>query len=104
MTTKILTVRVPRTLYSLFCEDASAIGVPVSAHVRRLLERESDADQIAILRRELLESIDNLARQGSAPVKDFEEILLLCRAIASHANPQLVSQVRAQLARTAAGR
>jgi hypothetical protein len=104
MTTKILTVRVPRNLYSWICEEASEIGVPVSAHVRRLLERESNADQIGILRRELLESINNLARQRSAPMQDFEEILLLCRAIASHNNPQLVAQVRARLAQQAAGR
>lgn len=98
MTTKILTVRVPSPLYSALCQDAGEIGVPVSAHIRRLLERENDAQQIDTLRRELLSRIDNLAGQRMAPSPANDEVLLLCRAVAAHLNPQLVTQVRARLA------
>lgn len=98
MTTKIFTVRVPSPLYAALCQDAGEIGVPVSAHIRRLLERENDAQQIDCLRRELLSRIDNLAGQRMAPSPVSEEVLHLCRAVAAHLNPQLVAQVRAKLA------
>jgi hypothetical protein len=98
MTTKILTVRIPSPLYSTLCADAGEIGVPVSSHIRRLLERENDAQQIVQLRSELLARIDNLCRQQPLPPQGIEEILLLSRAIAAHLSPQLVSQVRARLA------
>ena len=98
MTTKILTVRVPSPLYAALCQDAGEIGVPVSAHIRRLLERENDAQQIDALRRELLSRIDNLAGQRMAPSPASEETLHLCRAVAAHLSPQLVAQVRAKLA------
>lgn len=98
MTTKILTVRVPSPLYSALCQDAGETGVPVSAHIRRLLERENDAQQIDALRRELLARIDNMAGQRIVPSPASDEVLLLCRAVAAHLNPQLVAQVRARLA------
>jgi len=69
-----------------------------------LIERENDAQQIAMLRRELLNSIDNLSRQQTPPTQVIEEILLLSRAVAAHLNPQLVSHVRARLAQQTTGR
>jgi hypothetical protein len=104
MTTKLLTVRVPAPVYAALCQDAGETGVPISTHVRRLIERENDAQQIAALRRELLTSIDNLSRQAGPPAQVIEEILLLSRAIAAHLSPQLVSQVRGRLAQQSASR
>lgn len=97
MTTKILTIRVPSPLYATLCRDAGESGVPVSAHVRRLIEREHEVEQIDSLRRELLNRLDGLAGPGSKSGTPGEEVLLLCRAIAAHLNPQLVAQTRAKL-------
>ena len=99
MTTKILTVRVPSWLYTSLCDAAGEAGVPVSAHVRRQLERENDALQLSALRGELLSRLDMMAL-ASAPVAaaaSDAEVLLLCRAVAAHLNPQMVVQVRAKL-------
>ena len=99
MTTKILTVRIPSSLYTSLCEAAGEAGMPISAHVRRQLERENDALQLAALRGELLSRLDMLAL-ASAPVavtSGHAEMLLLCRAVAAHLNPQMVVQVRAKL-------
>lgn len=98
MTTKILTVRVPSLVYAALCRDAGEIGVPVSAHIRRLIERENDAQQLDAVRRELLTRLDGLAAQRLQPNASNDELLLLCRAVAAHLNPQLVAQVRAKLA------
>lgn len=99
MTTKILTVRVPSPLYTTLCRDAGELGVPVSSHVRRLLEREHEAEQIDSLRRELLGRLD-----GRNTTSQSEEVLLLCRAVAAHLNPHLVAQVRAKLTATTGDR
>lgn len=99
MTTKILTVRVPSPLYASLCQAAGELGVPISAHVRRQLERENDALQLAALREELLARLDHLAVPSlPAASPSSAEVLLLCRAVAAHLNPQLVAQVRAKLA------
>lgn len=97
MTTKILTIRVPSTIYSTLCAEAGEIGVPVSSHVRRIIEREHDAEQLARLRTELLTKLDSLATPA-AQTNTNDEVLLLCRAIATHLQPQLVAQVRAKMA------
>lgn len=101
MTTKILTFRIPVPIYSSLCVSAAELGVPVSAHVRRLVEQEHQAEQIRQLRSELLAKLDQLtpaAGQTAAPSPALDEILLLSRATAAHLNPQLVAQVRAKLA------
>jgi hypothetical protein len=101
MTTKILTIRVPVPIYSTLCTSAAELGVPVSAHVRRLIEQEHQAEQLALLRNELLAKLDRLIpmeQVNPAPSQAFNETLLLIRAIAAHLNPQLVAQVRAKLA------
>lgn len=101
MTTKILTVRVPAPVYSALCTNAAELGVPVSAHVRRLIEQEHQAEQITHLHSELLARLDHLvliAAPSPAPSPALDEILLLIRATAAHLNPQLVAQVRAKLA------
>lgn len=97
MTTKILTVRIPAPVYSDLCASAAELGVPVAAHVRRLIEQEHQAEQISQLRHELLAKLDQLAPAAQPRSTSFDEILLLCRATAAHLNPQLVSQVRARL-------
>ena len=99
MTTKILTVRVPSSLYTSLCDAAGEAGMPISAYVRRQLERENDGLQLAALRVELLARLDSFAL-ASAPVAataHHAEVLLLCRAVAAHLNPQMVVQVRAKL-------
>jgi hypothetical protein len=101
MTTKILTIRVPAPIYSQLCANAAELGVPISAHVRRLIETEYQAEQVAQLRTELLARLNTLASSVqptalSSPAMD--EILLLARATAAHLNPQLVAQVRSKLA------
>ena len=99
MTTKILTVRIPAPIYSDLCTSAAELGVPVAAHVRRLIEQEHQAEQISQLRRELLAKLEQCAPPAPQPRStSLDEILLLCRATAAHLNPQLVSQVRARLA------
>lgn len=100
MTTRILTVRIPAPVYSELCTNAAELGVPVSAHVRRLIEQEHQATQISLLRNELLARLDNLslaAPTSARPCPVLDEILLLSRATAAHLNPQLVAQVRAKL-------
>nr|WP_315467650.1 hypothetical protein [uncultured Undibacterium sp.] len=100
MTTKILTIRIPAPVYSTLCASAAELGVPVSAHVRRLIEHEHQAGQISQLRHELLAKLDQLTlppANNAEPTMGLEEILLLSRAIAAHLNPQLVAQVRAKL-------
>lgn len=105
MTTKILTVRVPSPLYSSLCQAAGELGVPVGAHLRRLLERENDSQQLAALRIELLERMDRLAVPSlPSTTAGTMETLLLCRAIGAHLNPQLVAQVRARLTLAQEGR
>jgi hypothetical protein len=100
MTTKILTFRVPVPVYSELCTSAAELGVPVSAHIRRLIEQEHQAEQVSLLRIELLARFDSLTPAlVPSPVSPpaIEEILLLSRATAAHLNPQLVAQVRAKL-------
>jgi hypothetical protein len=101
MTTKILTIHIPSPVYSELCTNAAELGVPVSAHVRRLIEQEQQAEQVASLRTELLVRLDRLTMAAPAvPLSSpaLDEILLLSRATAAHLNPQLVAQVRAKLA------
>ena len=101
MTTKILTVRIPASVYSELCTSAAELGVSVSAHVRRLIEQEHRGEQVAQLRTELLARLDSLSfapPTAPAPSLALDEILLLSRATAAHLNPQLVAQVRAKLA------
>lgn len=101
MTTKILTVRIPAPVYSELCTSAAELGVPISAHVRRLIEQEHQAGQVAQLRTELLARLDSLifaAPAVPAPCPALDEILLLSRATAAHLSPQLVAHVRAKLA------
>lgn len=100
MTTKILTLRIPAAVYSELCTSAAEVGIPVSAHVRRLIEQEHQAERVANLRTELLARLDGLSasvQTAPAPSQLLHEILLLSRAIAAHLNPQLVAQVRARL-------
>lgn len=100
MTTKILTIRIPVPVYSELCTNAAELGVPVSAHVRRLIEQEHQADQLAQLRNELLAKLDRLmpkVQTNHASSPELDEILLLSRATAAHLNPHLVAQVRAKI-------
>lgn len=97
MTTKILTMRIPNPLYSTLCRDAGEMGVPVSTYIRRLIEREHEADQLSGLRNELLARLDILTKERAQPFPASDELLLLCRAVAAHLNPQMVAQVRAKL-------
>lgn len=101
MTTKILTIRIPAPIYSELCRTAAELGVPVSANVRRLLEQEHQAEQVALLRSELVAKLDHLTQTTSSnevASPTLDEILLLSRATAAHLNPQLVAQVRVKLA------
>lgn len=101
MTTKILTLRIPTPVYSELCTSAAELGIPVSSHIRRLIEQEHQAEQVANLRTELLARLDRLFIKtpiGGGPSPILEEILLLSRATAAHLNPQLVAQVRARIA------
>lgn len=101
MTTKILTVRIPLSLYSSLCSSAAEFGVPVSAHVRRVLENENQGEQAAQLQKEVLSRLDQMnlpPSSYSAQSLMLDELLLLNRAIAAHLHPQLVSRVQSKLA------
>ena len=97
MTTKILTLRVQSTLYATLCRNAGEAGVSISAHVRSLVERQHEFDQIDNLRRDLLNRLDKMAGQNSHSDTIETEVLLLCRGIATHLNPHLVTQAQAKL-------
>ncbi|MYM26571.1 hypothetical protein GTP46_28500 [Duganella sp. FT135W] len=99
MTTKVLTFRISMPVYADLCATAAELGVPVAAHVRRLIEREHQAEQITQLRSELLAKLEQLTPATTQPrFPALDEILLLSRATASHLNAQIVAQVRAKLA------
>jgi hypothetical protein len=99
MTSKVLTLRVPAPVYSRLCEQAGELGVPVSAHVRRVIERESEALGIEQLRREILEKLAEREPSGPSAASSavLDEVLLLAQGIAAHLHPQLVAQVKAKL-------
>jgi hypothetical protein len=100
MTTKILTIRIPSPVYSALCTSAAELGVTVSGHVRRLIEQEHQAEQVNLLRIELLSKLEHLSSASAhSPIESpaLAELVLLSRAIAAHLHPQLVSQVRAKL-------
>ena len=101
MTTKILTIRMPAPVYSELCSAAAELGVPISAHVRRLIEQEHQAQQVSQLRVEVLGRLNELVSatpKATVPWTAVDELLLLARATAAHLSPQLVAQVRAELA------
>jgi|GEM_PF-2663420 len=97
MTMKVITLRVSSSIYSDLCREAGELGVPVSSHLRRLIEQEHQAGQITALRQELMTKLDQLAQPAKPAASHGDELLLLCRAVAAHLNPQLVAQVRAKL-------
>jgi len=97
MTTKILTLRVPSKIYARLCQDAGEKGVSISAHVRTLVEREHEVDQIENVRHELLNRINQMAELNIQTALVDAEVVLMCRAIATHLNPQLVAQTLAKL-------
>lgn len=101
MTSKILTFRISASVYSNLCTSAAELGIPVSAHVRQLIEQQHQAEKLANLGKELLARLDRIALAQPSPSgtsPKVEEILYLSRATAAHLNPQLVAQVRAKLA------
>lgn len=99
MTTKILTVRISLEQYSALCAASATAGLPIATHVRNLIEHEHQNIQFSIFKSELLSKLELLSAesQKSSCIIDLLEIKLLCRSIASHLNPQLVTQVRAKL-------
>lgn len=92
-----MTVRIPAGTYSELCKCAAELGVSLSAHVKRLIEQEHRSEQVTLLRTELLSRLSKMGGVAPASTSETQEILLLCRAIAAHVNPQLVAQVRAKL-------
>jgi hypothetical protein len=101
MTTKILTFRVPAPIYSDLCASAAELGIPLSAHIRNLIEQEQQANQVSMLRVELMAKLESLSvsirpQSQVSPVL-LEELLLLTRGTAAHLSPQLVAQVKAKL-------
>lgn len=102
MTTKIMTVRLPLRLYSELCSAAGEAGIPISTHIRQLVEREHRSDAMENMRNELLQKLDGLSVGHGKTSSDgmLMEILLLARAIAADRNPQLIRQVNASLAQS----
>lgn len=102
MITKILTVRLPSGHYNDLYATAAEFGVSVSAHIRRVVECESEALQVNQLRIELFDKLIALSSASTTAPIEVTETPLLCRAIAAHCNPPMVSQVRASLAQAQA--
>ena len=93
---KVLTIRIPVSVYSSLCNQAGESGVTVSAHARRLIEKEHDAESILDLRDELISKIEGLmpsTKQANDKLEVFEMLLLL-RELAADRNPQILQRVR----------
>ena len=96
MSSKIITLRLPRSTYDTLSSAAAIAGLPLSVYVRSKIERADLAASLDALRAEV-RSITSDHQPSPLPVSREREILLLTRTMAAHLNPQIPSAVAKKL-------
>ena len=98
MSSKIITLRLPRSTYDVLSSAAAIAGLPLSVYVRSKIERAELAATLDSLRAEVqsIASIQCTSPVPAPPTRE-REILLLVRTIAAHLNPQIPSVVAKRL-------
>ena len=97
MSTKIVTLRLPRSTYDTLASAAAIAGLPLSVYVRSKIERAEIAASIDTLIAEVKKATSaHPTVMPKAPSRE-REILLLVRTTAAHLNPQIPSAVAAKL-------
>ena len=96
MSSKIITLRLPRSTYEVLSSAAAIAGLPLSVYVRSKIERAELAATLESLRTEV-QSVAAVNRTSAAQPNREREILLLVRTIAAHLNPQIPSAVAKRL-------
>jgi len=98
MTMKVLTVRIPNSLYSNLCTEAGEAGTSISIYVRSLIEKEHDSELIHKLREELMTKIESIKNNSSSKSNSDElEMLWILRELAVDRNPQIMQKVRSKI-------
>lgn len=95
MSSKIVTLRLPRSTYDALSSAAAIAGLPLSVYVRSKIERAELTATIESLRADVRSIITD--HRPSPPPSREREILLLVRTVAAHLNPQIPSAVAKRL-------
>lgn len=96
MSSKIVTLRLPRSTYDTLSSAAAIAGLPLSVYVRSKIERAELTATIESLRADVRSIIID-HRPSPPPPSREREILLLVRTVAAHLNPQIPSAVAKRL-------
>lgn len=96
MSSKIVTLRLPRATYDALASGAAVAGLPLSVYVRSKIERAEIAATLDILIGEVRKICTATTAATPAPSRE-REILLLVRTVAAHLNPQIPRAVAAKL-------
>ena len=96
MSSKIITLRLPRSTYDVLSSAAAIAGLPLSVYVRSKIERAELAATLDSLRAEV-KSVASVHQSSPTPPSREREILLLVRTMAAHLNPQIPSAVAKRL-------
>lgn len=96
MSSKIITLRLPRSTYDTLSAAAAVAGLPLSVYVRSKIERAELTATIDALRAEVRSIISDQLSSLPPPSRE-REILLLTRTMAAHLNPQIPSAVAKRL-------
>ena len=96
MSSKIITLRLPRTSYDALATGAAVAGLPLSVYVRGKLDRAELSATLETLVSEVRKSTSTAAAAPPPPPNE-REILLLLRTLAAHVNPQIPVAVAAKL-------
>jgi hypothetical protein len=96
MSSKIITLRLPRSTYDALSSAAAVAGLPLSVYVRGKIDRAELAAILDSLRAEV-QSVAAAHHSSPIPPSREREILLLVRTMAAHLNPQIPSAVAKRL-------
>lgn len=97
MSTKIVTLRLPRSTYDQLSRAAAIAGLPVSAYIRGKIDRAELTATLEQLRHEIVEKRSDQGGCNSVPPMVVRELLYLTRAVAAHLSPQISHAVRKRL-------
>lgn len=97
MSTKVVTLRLPRPTYDQLSRAAAIAGLPVSAYIRGKIDRAELTATLEQLRHEILEKRSDQGGGNPVPPIVVRELLYLTRAIAAHLSPQIPQAVRKRL-------